>query len=152
MIERIYIDTSVIGGYFDVEFEKYTKPLFEKILKKQYKVIFSKITDEELLEAPIKVKALLQSLPNEIIEYVEVSEEATELANNYLKAKVVGKTSYADCLHIAIATIQKADLLISWNFKHIVNVQRIRGYNSVNLKFGYHLLEIRSPRDIYYEK
>ena len=61
--------------------------------------------------------------------------------------KVVGQRSFADCLHIALATINRADYLISWNFKHIVNVQRIRGYNSINIKNGYKELEIRSPRD-----
>ena len=61
-------------------------------------------------------------------------------------------TSFAACLHIALATINNADYLISWNFKHIVNVQRIRGYNSVNIKKGYKQLKIRSPRDfITYE-
>ncbi len=61
---------------------------------------------------------------------------------------LLGKTSYADCLHIALATIYHADFLISWNFKHIVNVQRIMGYNSINIKNGYKQLEIRSPRDL----
>ena len=75
-----------------------------------------------------------------------------ELASEYITEKVVGKTSYADCLHIALATINRADYLISWNFKHIVNVDRIRGYNSINIKNGYKQLEIRSPRDfIKYE-
>jgi len=62
--------------------------------------------------------------------------------------KVVGKTSFDDCVHIALATIYKADVLVSWNFKHIVNIYRIRGYNSVNLRLGYSTLEIRSPQDI----
>jgi len=70
-----------------------------------------------------------------------------ELATQYIAEGVVGQTSLADCLHIALATINRADYLISWNFKHIVNVQRIRGYNSINIKNGYKELEIRSPRD-----
>jgi hypothetical protein len=69
------------------------------------------------------------------------------LASAYVTAKVVGKTSFADCLHIAIATINHADFLISWNFKHIVNIQRISGFNSINIKNGYRQLEIRSPRE-----
>jgi hypothetical protein len=80
-------------------------------------------------------------------EFLEISEEAVELATEYITEKVVGQTSFADCLHIAIATINRADFLVSWNFKHIVNVQRIRGYNSINIKNGYRLLEIRSPRE-----
>jgi hypothetical protein len=69
------------------------------------------------------------------------------LATNYIAEKVVGQTSFADCLHIALATINRADYLISWNFKHIVNVWKIRGYNAINIKNGYRELEIRSPRD-----
>ncbi len=80
-------------------------------------------------------------------ELLKINEEVVELATEYVTEKVVGKTSFADCLHIAIATINHADFLVSWNFKHIVNVQRIRGYNSINIKKGYQQLEIRSPRE-----
>jgi hypothetical protein len=78
---------------------------------------------------------------------LDTSDDAVDLAIEYIDEKVVGQTSYADCLHIAIATVNRADFLISWNFKHIVNVQRIRGYNAINIKNGYKQLEIRSPRD-----
>jgi hypothetical protein len=84
---------------------------------------------------------------------VEVNEEAVDLAQAYINEKVVGKISLNDCLHIAIATIQKADYLVSWNFRHIVNIERIRGYNSVNIKLGYTAIDIRSPREfIRYEE
>jgi len=76
-----------------------------------------------------------------------LKDEAVELANKYIEEKVVGQTSYVDCLHIALATINHADFLVSWNFKHIVNVDKIRGYNSINIRFGYQQLEIRSPRE-----
>jgi tryptophan 2,3-dioxygenase len=80
-------------------------------------------------------------------EFLEITNEAIDLASDYINEKVVGQTSFADCLHIAIATINHADFLISWNFKHIVNIQRIIGYNAVNIKKGYKQLEIRSPRE-----
>lgn len=57
-----------------------------------------------------------------------------------------------DAQHIAIGTIQRVDVLVSWNFKHVVNINRIRLYNSVNLKYGYPLLEIRSPQEVLYER
>ena len=82
------------------------------------------------------------------LELVEIADEAIELAEHYLKENVVGKTSRADCIHIGLATINNADILVSWNFKHIVNVNRIRGYNAVNYKLGYKILEIRTPREI----
>jgi len=97
MKQRLYIDTSVFGGYFDEEFSEFTRPLFERLQDGEFKLLFSSITQDEM--------------------------------------------------HIALATINRADYLISWNFKHIVNVQRIRGYNSINIKNGYKELEIRSPRD-----
>lgn len=94
------------------------------------------------------MKDLIRDLPSETTEFIEVTSESIELATNYINEKVVGKTSFNDCLHIALATIQKADYLASWNFKHIVNTNRIRGYNSVNLKLGYASLDIRSPREL----
>jgi hypothetical protein len=85
-------------------------------------------------------------------EFISTDDDCIDLANQYINEGVVGPTNYADCLHIALATINKADYLLSWNFKHIVNVDRIRRYNSVNLKNGYKQLEIRSPREfITYE-
>jgi len=146
--QRIYIDTSVFGGFFDEEFKEFTIPLFERILKGEFIVLFSAVTQEELEDAPQKIQDLVKQLKVEYTEFLEETEEAVELANQYVLEKVVGQTSYADCLHIASATINRADLLISWNFKHIVNIQRIRGYNSINIKFGYKQLEIRSPRDL----
>lgn len=107
------------------------------------------MTQDELENAPDKVKELVKSLKKENTEFLETTEEAYDLAMNYIEEKVVGKTSLADCLHIAIATINRADFLLSWNFKHVVNVQRIRGYNWINIKNGYKELEIRSPREFF---
>ncbi len=95
-----------------------------------------------------KVRQLLHLYPTDKFERVELTEESTNLADTYILEKVVGQTSFPDCLHIALATINQADLLVSWNFKHIVNIERIRGYNSINIKNGYKQLEIRSPRDL----
>ena len=77
-----------------------------------------------------------------------MTEEAIKLADTYINEKVVGKTSLEDCRHIALATIHKVDVLASWNFKHIVNLDRIKGYNSVNMRLGYSIIEIRSPKDL----
>ena len=77
-----------------------------------------------------------------------VSDEANVLAREYVKAGVIGQASYADAEHIATATIARADVLVSWNFRHILNLDRIHGYNSVNVRLGHALIEIRSPREI----
>ncbi len=147
MKQRIYIDTSVFGGYYDEEFEEFTKPLFDRILKDEFILLFSTVTQDELENAPIQVQELVRRIKVEFTEFIDLTTEVVEIANQYIAEKVVGQTSYADCLHIALATIYRADFLISWNFKHIVNIQRIRGYNSINIKNGYKQLEIRSPRD-----
>ena len=148
MKQRIYIDTSVFGGYFDNEFAEYTQPLFERVKKGELKIIYSDLTEQELEPSPEKVRRLVRSLPVASVDFINVTAEAITLATQYIVENVVGKTSYEDCLHIALATIHKADYLVSWNFKHIVNVAKIRGYNAVNLKMGYAILEIRSPRDL----
>ncbi len=147
-MERIYLDTSVFGGYFDPEFEQWTKILFERIKSGHYRLLLSKVIDIELADAPLNVRELAISIPDEHIEYIEITDAAIRLADQYIKDKVVGETSRADCLHIALATISNADILVSWNFKHIVNVNRIRGYNSVNYRHGFKMIEIRTPREI----
>ena len=144
---RVYVDTSVIGGYFDDEFSTDTQLLFDEILKGEYTLIISDLTEKELVQAPEKVRTLLMDLGVDF-DLLIVTQESIDLATEYLKEKVVGQTSVDDCIHIATATINKVDLLISWNFKHIVNIQRIRGYNSINIKNGYATLEIRSPKDL----
>ena len=153
MKQRFYFDTSVFGGVFDKEFEEDTLQLFERLKVGGIICVYSDLTENELLNAPQIVKLHFSSLPQQFMEYLKIDAEAINLAKQYIEKNVVGKTSYEDCLHIAMATIHKADILVSWNFKHIVNVYRIRGYNSVNLKNGYIQLEIRSPKEIIdYEK
>ena len=148
MIDRIYIDTSVIGGLFDIEFSDDTKPFFDRVERGDFKIVYSEITNNELAEAPERVRNYLKGLSSKQKEFVEITQEAVNLADTYIRDKVVGKTSRADCIHIAVATIHKVDILVSWNFKHIVNINRIRGYNSVNLRLGHQILEIRTPKEI----
>ena len=126
MKQRFYIDTSVFGGHFDVEFAEFTIPLFKRLQNGEFTLLFSNVTQEELENAPENVRNLVQHIKAEYTEFIEISDEAVDLATEYVSEKVVGQTSFADCLHIALATINNADYLISWNFKHIVNVQRIR--------------------------
>lgn len=148
IVERIYLDTSVFGGYFEPEFEQWTKLLLDKIIKGEIKLLYSQLTEIELNEAPQRVKDLVKQIPDEHIEFLAITNEVTALADQYVKENVTEQTSRADCVHIAIATLNNADILASWNFKHIVNISRIRGYNAVNYKRGHKILEIRTPREI----
>ena len=148
MIQRFYFDTSVFGGVFDKEFKEATLQLFERVKLGQVICVFSDLTETELLNAPEKVKKHFKDLPKASTERVLVTDEILALAFQYIAEKVVGETSFDDCVHIATATIFKVDILVSWNFRHIVNVYRIRGYNSVNIRSNYQVLEIRSPKEI----
>ena len=148
MKQRIYIDTSVLGGYFDEEFKEATRSFFERFENNEIIFIVSDLLDVELIGAPKNVKELLHNYSADKFERIELTEDAIKLANAYIDEKVVGKTSLEDCRHIAMATINKVDVLASWNFKHIVNLERIKGYNAVNLKLGYQMIEIRSPKDL----
>ena len=147
-MQRFYFDTSVFGGAFDKEFDETTLQLFERVKSGKVICVFSDLTETELLNAPANVKEHFRNLPKQHIERVVVTDEILALASKYVKEKVVGQTSFDDCIHIATATIYKADILVSWNFKHVVNVYRIRGYNSINIRSNYQPLEIRSPKEI----
>jgi hypothetical protein len=148
MKQRIYIDTSVVGGYFDEEFKEATMKLFDRLDNNEIIFVVSDLLDLELINAPQFVREQLLKYSADKFQRVELTEEAIRLADTYIDEKVVGKTSLEDCRHIAMATIYKVDVLASWNFKHIVNLDRIKGYNSVNLRLGYSMIEIRSPKDL----
>ena len=148
MKQRFYLDTSVFGGVFDKEFDEFTLQLFERIKLGKITCIYSELIETELLNAPSRVKKFFQKLPKESMEKVEINDDILTLATKYVEEKVVGETSFDDCIHIATATFHRVDILVSWNFKHIVNVYRIRGYNSINLRMNYPPLEIRSPKEI----
>ena len=149
---RIYVDTSVFGGCYDTEFEIWSIRLIELFKIGKYKAVISEVSEFELKFAPKHIKDILKEIPQKDIEIAKLTDEAKELAEHYLKEKIVTKKSLADTQHIAVATVQQVDLLVSWNFKHIVNFDKIRLYNAVNLKYGYKILEIRNPRDLTDEK
>jgi predicted nucleic acid-binding protein len=145
---RVYIDTSVIGGCFDQEFKEWSIKLFEEFKNGKKIAVISDITLDELDLAPKKVQSILKQIPDKYLKIVESNLETEELARQYILRKAVSDKLYLDALHIAIATYYNVTVLSSWNFKHIVNLDRIIKYNSVNIEMGYKVLEIRSPRDI----
>ncbi|OLY64295.1 PIN domain protein [Leptospira santarosai] len=146
-IERVYVDTSVYGGYFDKEFAEQTEKFFEEVDRGKFKLVISPLVTWELRNSPIWVREFYSRYYSES-EILRITKEAMALGDAYLLNKVVGKSSRRDCIHIACATIAKVDVLISWNFKHIVRLDRIQGYNVVNEKLGYSSLEIRDPMEV----
>ena len=147
-IKRIYIDTSVVYGALSQKFGQDTEPFWNAFQRGEIIIIVSDVLDDEMERAPQHVREFYQELPESQIERVVTTDESDRLAAQYIAENVVGQSSMNDCRHIALATINHADVLVAWNFKHIVNDNRIRGYNGVNMKLGYSQINIRTPYEV----
>src|SRR3972149_3330359 len=142
---RIYLDTSVLGGCLNEEFADARLALIEMAQRGEVILLISILLVDELLRAPEEVTSFFDSLSVEYLERVQVTPEAESLRDRYVESEVVGEGSADDALHVAMATVANADLIVSWNFRHIVHFEKIRGFNAVNLLEGYQQIEIRSP-------
>lgn len=151
MKQKIYIDTFVIGGCLDDEFKDTSRALIERFQSGEAIAVVSELTQLELQRAPKDVRDILDGISENYIEHVDLTREASELANKCVSDRIISAKYLVDAQHIAIATVERVDVLVSWNFRHIVNLQRIRNFNGVNLKMGYPMLEIRSPREVLNE-
>jgi predicted nucleic acid-binding protein len=145
---RVYIDTSVFGGYFDEEFSEITVQFFDALFAGKITALISDTLVEELIEAPRQVQDLLERTLQTPCERFGVSEQTNRLKDAYLRAGIVTGKYADDALHVAHATIVRADVVVSWNFKHLVNPQRERAFNGVNLACGYGLISILTPMEI----
>jgi hypothetical protein len=149
MVQRFFVDTSVFGGVFEPEFQRESNLLFDMVKGGRIVCLYSDVVRDEVMKAPEHVREFFtDELPGEYKEMVVVTSEVLELAQMYIDEKVIGEKHLGDCVHIAAATIYRAAVLVSWNFRHIVGLSRVRDYNIVNMKRGYPVLNIRSPREI----
>ena len=147
-IPRIYLDTSVVGGCCDAGFADASRAVIELFVSGQALLIFSSLLATELERAPADVQAWALKVPAAFAERVESTAEAEALRDLYLAAGVVGPASLLDAHHVAIATVARADMIVSWNFKHIVHHEKMAGFNAVNLREGYPALRIFSPLEV----
>ncbi len=145
---RVYVDTSVFGGTADEEFAVPSRRFFKRVDDGEFVVLVSQVTVDELAGAPGEIQQVLRDLPGRCLVHVAADEEALALAQAYLDAAIVGSSHIADAIHVATATVAGADLILSWNFRHIVNYDRIRKYNGVNALKGYAPVEIHSPLEM----
>lgn len=144
----IYADTSVIGGCFDIEFKEFSNALFEEFKSGIKHLVISDLVLLELKNASKEINLKLADVPLHYKSEHKNTPEAVKLAEAYISGGALTNKSTNDALHIAMATLSKAEVLASWNFKHIVNLKRIKLYNSINLQLGYPIIEIRTPREI----
>jgi hypothetical protein len=148
---RVYTDTSVIGGCCDPEFAMYSRSFVEMVRVNRITLLISQVVLDELADAPVAVQDILRSVPTASIEYVELTSEVTALRDAYLRAGIVGPKWMDDATHVAAASVIGADAIVSWNFKHIVRVDRIGRYNAINVAEGYRPLTIVTPMEIVRE-
>ena len=148
MAYRIYTDTSVIGGCEDEEFRTHSRRLMAAFARGDAQLVLSELVLRELDAAPAAVRDVVAAVPTAHTEIVRLSPEAEALARLYLSEGILTVNMFADAQHIAMATIARVDVLVSWNFRHVVNLPRIQQFHRVNALHGYPTIEIRSPREV----
>ena len=146
---RVYSDTSVIGGIVDSEFSEHSKRFIKFAKSGLFTLVVSPVIDDEIFtdDTPSQVIREYESLLK-FCEIARVTQESLELQQAYLKEKILTSKWEDDALHVAVATVHECDLIVSWNFKHIVNFQKIPLYNAVNKLLGYNEIQIYSPLEL----
>jgi hypothetical protein len=145
---RVYVDTSVLGGCFDKEFELWSNALVRDFRRGRLLPVLSDVTAAEVADAPAQVRELHRELLTIADDILAVTKESMDLAADYEAEGVLSRRFRNDMLHIAVATVAAVDVLVSWNFKHIVRLDKIRLFNRINLELGYGSLTIYSPREV----
>ena len=152
MARRIYIDTFVVAGCIDETFGAWSNRLMDEIRDGWWLAVVSDLTERELLLLPSHARQIVNRLPGRAIERVKMDRKAKALAEKYIFQEVVSQDQIAVAQHVATATVSRVDVFVSWNFRQIVNLDRIRAFNAVNLMAGYPMLEIRTPREVFHEE
>ena len=145
---RIYLDTSVFGGCCDAEFAEDSLRLIKAVRSGGVVALVSEVVLAELADAPENVRHVLEELPDFGLERVEMTPDVYELQSAYLRHRILSSRRADDALHVAAATVARADAIVSWNFRHIVRLDRIKGFNRVNHEMGYGHLTVLSPREV----
>ena len=148
-VPTLYLDTSVIGGYHDTEWMADTRELWAQAKVGQWRLVTSIVAEAELQNAPANVRGVFADT-FDATSILDTSSEIEQLANAYLAAAVVPPKFADDALHVAMATVHGVRLVVSWNFKHLVNVRREDGFNAVNILHGWPPVRIVSPKEIIY--
>ena len=144
---KVYVDTSVFGGFFDREFSDPSQIFFDEIKRQRFTLVSSAVVQAEIEPSPEKVRKLFDEMIV-MADMAHVDSATLALQESYLKEGIVTANSSDDALHVALATIAKCDLIVSWNFKHIVHFEKIPKYNAVNILQGYGNIGIFSPLEV----
>ena len=144
---RIYADTSVFGGIYDQEFSDASKAFFGLVRDRKFHLVVSTVVVDELVNAPNDVRLFFNAMLAHT-DVLEPSNEAASLQQAYLDANILTPIHSQDAFHVASATVSGCAMIVSWNFKHIVNYRRVPLYNAVNIGAGYTAISICSPLEV----
>ncbi len=147
-LQRVYVDTSVLGGCHDDEFAPWSNGLMIDFRLGNFRPVVSEVVDAEVRDAPEPIRDIYSELLTLEPEFLNATEEAVQLAETYLEQQILTAKFFDDALHIALASVAEVDVLVSWNFKHIVHFDKIRLFTAVNIELGYKPLQIYSPREV----
>jgi predicted nucleic acid-binding protein len=144
---RVYADTSVFGGVYDDEFKQPSMTFFAEVRSGQFALVTSAVVQDEMVAAPVAVRRFFDEMLG-FAEVADITENALDLREAYVQAKIVTPKYSDDALHVALATVAGCTLIVSWNFQHIVHFQKIPLYNAMNTIKGYQQIAIFSPREV----
>ena len=144
---RVYLDTCVFGGAFDQEFSNATQAFFSQVRLGRFHLVMSALVQDEVEMAPLPVRELLDEMLL-LGEMIYPSDEALDLQSAYLLVGIVTPKWADDALHVAMATVSQCDIIVSWNFRHIVHFQKVPRYNAVNTLNGYGAIAINTPAEV----
>lgn len=147
VVPRAYVDASVFGGIHDVEFSEASQAFFDQARAGHFALMISALVAEELDPAPEGVRRHFESWLADL-EFVPIDERMVALQQAYLDAGIVTPKWADDALHVAAASVAGADLIVSWNFRHIVHFDKVRRYNAVNRLYGWPEIAIHSPSEV----
>jgi len=149
---KYYIETSVFNFVFaddEPSRRDLTKYLFQKVQGDNVEIYISEVVITEINDAPEDIKNKLLSLIKKYKPYViPIDEETKLLANKYISEGIIPEKFIADALHIAVTSVNDLDVIISWNFKHIVKLKTKIEANGVNKLLGYREIEICTPEEV----
>ncbi len=146
----LYLDTSIIGGYHDPEWMADTRELWRQRETGLWRFVASGLVAQEIIGAPAEVQQLFEDTFDRARDLLAITDEIEDLAHAYLEGGVVSARFEDDARHVAICTVHRVSHLVSWNFRHLVNVRRAAGFNAVNLLNGYPPVSIVNPKELIY--
>ena len=146
-VPRVYVETSVFGGVFDEEFKRPSDLFFDSIRAGAFELVVSDVVRREVAEAPKAVQGLFDEMLG-LADVAEVTTAALELRDAYLEAGVLGQSRVDDALHVALATVSRCSMIVSWNFRRIVHFDKIPLYCAVNTLLGHGPIGIHSPLEV----